>query len=157
MCAARPLAAQRSSGRGENVYTGSCLCGGIEFRITSELAPIQVCHCRQCRKAQGTPFATNSPVKADAFVLMRGESLLAQFESSPGKKRVFCRNCGSPIYSSRDSVPGVLRIRVGLVDDPVSARPSAHAYVSQKCSWWPISDSLPQFPAAYATPGLSNT
>jgi hypothetical protein len=133
------------------VYTGSCLCGGIQFRVATELAPIEVCHCQKCRRAQGTPFATNSPINSDAFLLISGESLLAEFESSPGKKRVFCRRCGSPIYSSRASLPGVLRIRVGLVDDPVSARPSAHAYVSEKCSWWPISDSLAQFPAAYVT------
>jgi hypothetical protein len=136
------------------MYTGSCLCGGIQFQITTELAPVEVCHCRKCRKAQGTPFATNSPVKSDAFRLMAGESLLAEFESSRGKKRVFCRRCGSPIYSVRASLPGVLRIRVGLVDDPVAARPVAHAYVSEQCSWWPISDLLPQFRAAYMTQGV---
>jgi len=133
------------------VYTGSCLCGGVQFRIAAELAPIEICHCRQCRKAQGTPFATNSPVKSDAFQLIRGEGLLAQYESSPGKKRAFCQRCGSPIYSSRAAVPGVLRIRVGLIDTPVSARPIAHAYVASTCNWWTITDSLPQFPEAYVT------
>jgi hypothetical protein len=137
------------------VYRGSCLCGGIQFRIATELAPIEMCHCQKCRKAQGTPFATNSPVKADAFALVAGEDLLAEYESSPGKKRVFCRRCGSPIYSSRVSVPGVLRVRAGLIDDPVSARPIAHAYVSQKCSWWPISDALPQFSGGYVPQNTS--
>lgn len=131
------------------------MCRGIQFRIATELAPIEVCHCQQCRRAQGTPFATNSPIQADAFVLIDGESLLTEYESSPGKKRVFCRRCGSPIYSSRASLPGVLRIRVELVDDPVSARPIAQAYVAEKCSWWPITDSLPQFPGAYLAQSLS--
>ncbi|HBS15496.1 GFA family protein, partial [Alloalcanivorax venustensis] len=30
-------------------YTGSCLCGGIAFEVRGPLAPIQVCHCQQCR------------------------------------------------------------------------------------------------------------
>jgi hypothetical protein len=137
------------------VYTGSCLCGGIQFRIAGELAPIEVCHCQQCRKAQGTPIATNSPIQADTFTIIAGRELLAEYESSPGKKRVFCRRCGSPIYSSRASLPGVLRIRVGLVDEPVSARPIAHAFVADQCSWWPVGDSLPQFPRAYAPRGTS--
>jgi hypothetical protein len=141
----------RLKGAGVNVYTGSCLCGGIQFRIDSELVPIEVCHCRQCRKAQGAPFAANSPIKSNAFLLTRGDSLLAEYESSPGKKRVFCQRCGSPIYSSRASLPGVLRIRVGLIDGPVSARPIAQAHVASKCNWWPITDSLPQFPGAYVT------
>ena len=135
------------------MYTGSCLCGGIQFRIAMELAPIEVCHCRQCRKAQGTPFATNSPIEAQAFTLIAGKELLAEYQSSPGKKRVFCKRCGAPIYSARAALPGVLRIRVGLVDEPVSARPIAHAFVADQCSWWPISDSLAQFPQAYVPQG----
>ena len=137
------------------MHTGSCLCGGIQFRIDSELAPIEVCHCRQCRRAQGTPFATNSPVKAPAFRFIRGADLLAEYESSPGKKRAFCQRCGSPIYSSRASLPGVLRIRVGLIDDPVAAKPVAHAHVASICNWWPITDALPQFSAAYEPAGVS--
>lgn len=132
------------------MYTGSCLCGGIQFRIDAELAPIEICHCRQCRKAQGAPFATNSPIKSTALLLVRGEDLLNEYESSPGKKRVFCGRCGSPIYSTRASLPGVLRIRMGLIDGAVSARPIAHAYVASQCDWWPITDSLPQFEQAYA-------
>jgi hypothetical protein len=132
------------------MYTGSCLCGGIRFRIASELAPIEVCHCEQCRKAQGTAFATNSPIRSDAFTLASGDALLAEYESSPGKMRAFCKRCGSPIYSSRISVPGVLRVRVGLIDGPLAVRPVAHAYMASRCNWWPISDSLPQFAAAYS-------
>jgi hypothetical protein len=140
---------------GVNVYTGSCLCGGIQFRIASEIAPIEICHCQQCRKAQGGAFATNSPIKSDAFELIRGGDLLAQFESSPGKQRVFCKRCASPIFSSRTAVPGVLRIRVGLIDGTVAARLSAHAHVASQCNWWPITDSLPQFAEAYEAPPAS--
>lgn len=131
------------------MYTGSCLCGGVQFRIEGELEGIQVCHCSQCRKAQGTPFATNAPVPAAAFQLTSGPELLAEFESSPGKKRVFCRRCGSPIYSHKESLPGVLRVRVGLISEPLAARPVAHIYTASKCNWWSIDDDLPQFPEAY--------
>ena len=51
------------------MYTGSCLCGGVRFEIEGELAPIQVCHGSRRRKAQGEPFATNTPVTASAFGL----------------------------------------------------------------------------------------
>ena len=60
------------------MYAGSCLCGGIRFRIESELAPIELCHCQQCRKAQGAAFAANSPIRSEAFVLVSGEDLLAR-------------------------------------------------------------------------------
>lgn len=131
------------------MYTGSCLCGGVRFRIEQELEPIQVCHCSQCRKAQGTPFATNTPVDRSAFTLTQGQELLTEYESSPGKLRVFCRRCGSPIYSTKNDVPNVVRIRAGLINEPLNARPIAHFHTASKCNWWSITDHLPQFPEAY--------
>lgn len=127
------------------MHTGSCLCGHVRFRIVGELAPIQICHCGQCRKAQGGPFASNIPVQESAFSLLGGLESLKAFESSPGKWRVFCSNCGSPLYSKRASLPGVLRVRAGLLDEPVQARVGAEFYVASSCSWWPLPDDLPQF------------
>lgn len=127
------------------MYTGSCLCGGIRFRINAELAPIQICYCSQCRKAQGTPFASNTPVDEAAFELLSGKELLQSYEATPGKGRWFCRQCGSPIYSARASLPGVLRIRAGTLDEPVQAKLAFHAFTASRCSWWDLpEDGLPK-------------
>jgi hypothetical protein len=129
------------------MYQGSCLCGGVRFAIEGELEPIQLCHCSQCRKAQGTPFASNIPVPTTAFRLFSGGELLKAYESSPGKQRVFCSNCGSPIYSQNERLPGVLRIRAGILDGDLATRPQAHIYVASKANWWELDDDLPQFAA----------
>ncbi|MDY7574886.1 GFA family protein [Actimicrobium sp. CCI2.3] len=130
-------------------HTGSCLCGGIEFSINTELAPIQVCHCSQCRKAQGGPFATNIPVPTVAFVLITGTELLKQYESSEGKYRHFCQICGSPVFSSRQSLPDVIRVRAGLINEELGTKLAFHAHVDSQCEWWPINDDIPQFPGAF--------
>ena len=129
-------------------YTGHCLCGGVAFAIEGPLAPIQVCHCAQCRRAQGGPFATNIPVAAAAFRVLRGENLLRAFESSPGKERVFCSCCGSPVFSRRPALPGILRIRAGLIEQPLDAGIAWHAHTASQCQWWPIADPYPQYPEA---------
>lgn len=133
------------------MYTGQCLCGGVRFSIDGELAPVQICHCQQCRRAQGTPFASNVPVSTAALRL-DGESLLTAFESSPGKQRVFCSRCGSPLYSQRADLPGVLRIRAGLINEPLRNGPVAHFYCDSKSNWWPIDDDLPRFAEGYLAP-----
>lgn len=128
------------------MYTGSCLCGGIQFQVTGELAKIQVCHCQQCCKAQGTPFATNIPVKASNFTVVQGDDLLREFESAtrPGKYRVFCSVCGSPIISRRSSAPEFVRIRAGTLNEEIPSNIAFHAFVRNKANWWPITDDLPQ-------------
>lgn len=135
-----------------NSRTGSCLCGSVRFRVDGGLAPIQLCYCSQCRKAQGGAFAAVIPVQAPAFHLLAGQEALSSYESSPGKERVFCGNCGSPLYSRRHAMPQVLRLRAGLLDGDLPVRPAWHAYTGSKCNWWSIEDGLPQYEEAYAPP-----
>lgn len=127
------------------MYTGSCLCGGVQYRIEGELEPIQVCHCKQCRKAQGTPFVTNIPVQASAFSITSGGELVREYESSPGKVRAFCSTCGSPILSRRSSMPEVVRVRAGSLNEDLPVRPSFHIFAAHKANWWEIRDELPRF------------
>ncbi len=133
-------------------HVGSCLCQGIRFTIAGQLAPIQVCHCGQCRQAQGGPFATNIPVDTSALSFSAGLDLLRRHESSPGKVRAFCSVCGSPVFSERASLPGVVRIRAGLLAEPVHAQLGFHAYTASKASWWPLEDDLPQHPEGFVPP-----
>ena len=134
------------------MHTGSCLCGGISFRISGDLPPIIICYCSQCRRAQGGPLATNMPIAQDAFLLSDPEHLLQTYESSPGKQRCFCGRCGSPVFARRDSVPGVVRIRAGLIKETITPGIAGHMHVASKCNWWHINDELPQHPLAYAPP-----
>ena len=125
------------------MYTGSCLCGGVQFEIAGELQPIQICHCVQCRKAQGSAIVTNIPVLESNFKLSSGEDLIGSFESSPGKQRCFCKHCGSPVYSKTEKLPGVIRIRAGTLDGDLNTAPEAHYFVNYKANWFTIGDGLP--------------
>jgi hypothetical protein len=132
-----------------DITHGACLCGGLRFRILGPLAPIQVCHCSQCRRAQGGPFATNIPVGRATLRIDAGEDLIKAYESSPGKRRVFCSVCASPFYSERDSLPGVVRIRAGLLAEPVASHLEFQAYVGAKASWWVVDDGLERHEGAH--------
>jgi hypothetical protein len=105
-----------------------------------------MCHCGQCRKASGTAFASNIPVRADDFRVIAGEETLKSYESSPGKERLFCGRCGSPVISRAATVPGMVRVRAGLIDPPTGARLGFHFHTASKADWWTIEDDLPQYP-----------
>lgn len=125
---------------------GSCLCGGVRYRFSGELGPIMVCHCSRCRKANGSAFQAVSPVTTADFQLQSGQELLAEYESSPGVFRVFCRICASPLYSRRTAMPDVLRLRIGSLDTPITGQPTAHIFVASKAEWYDIRDDAPQYP-----------
>ncbi|HMU86370.1 MAG TPA: GFA family protein [Agitococcus sp.] len=127
------------------MLTGSCLCGGIHYQYAGDITEIALCHCQQCRKAQGSAFASNSPIDSRLFTFTQGEDLLQSYYSSPLKKRVFCQRCGSPLYSQRDDLPEIIRLRLGTLDSPISCQPSYHIYAASKAEWWTINDDKPQY------------
>ncbi|MDH5205246.1 MAG: GFA family protein [Hylemonella sp.] len=127
------------------MFEGSCLCGAVRYALSAEPGPIIKCHCRKCRKASGTAFATNALVERKDFTLQAGQEALAEYESTPGVFRVFCRHCASPLYSRRPHEPERIRLRIGTLDTPIAARPTAHIFVESKAEWDEICDDLPQY------------
>lgn len=127
------------------MYQGSCLCGGVQYEYHGEISEVAICHCSQCRRAQGTPFVTNAPVPSAQFVITRGENLLKSYFSHPLKRRVFCSECGSPIFSQRTDHPEILRLRVGSLSGDVAARPGYHIYHDSRANWFTLTDDLPRY------------
>lgn len=123
---------------------GSCLCGGVRYRVDGKLGPSVHCHCGQCRKASGASFTTNASVAAADFRFVEGESLVGRFESSPGQFRCFCTRCGSPLVKRNEAKPDEVRIRLGTLDSDPETTPAAHIFVSFKAPWTRITDDLPQ-------------
>jgi len=129
------------------MYKGGCLCGAVRFEITGAIRNIVYCHCSQCRKAQGSAFATNGIVGADAFKFVSGETELTGFESSPGQVKHFCRRCGSPILSKSTARPDEVRVRLGSIESDIDERPCAHIFATSKANWEDICGELPQYTA----------
>ncbi|WP_438463237.1 GFA family protein [Marinomonas sp. PE14-40] len=119
---------------------GSCLCGNVTYEISGDLGDIVHCHCVTCRKAHGAAFSSVASVPLSAFTLMN-EQLLNSFESSPGKVRHFCANCGTQIYAKRDKADHII-LRLGSLDDEISSKEISHIWTSQKADWYEINSSL---------------
>lgn len=130
---------------GDASYEGSCLCGGVRYRIHGELGDFGHCHCKSCQKASGSAYAANAPVDRERFHVVKGGELIREFESSPGKLRAFCQACGSPLYAYLTSSRDVLRIRLGSLDTPLARQGKAHTFVSEKAPWERLAQDVPQF------------
>ena len=129
----------------EKIYTGSCLCGAIRYEIHGEIGEVIQCHCKRCRKANGTAFATNAPIKKADFKIVQGEHLLKKFASTPTTARCFCSECASPIISIKAETPDTYRLRIRTLDTPLEHKPVMHIFTAYKAEWDTICDSLPQY------------
>ncbi len=133
---------------------GGCLCGAVRFTyggpLGGELGAVTVCHCAQCRRAQGCASAV-APALARKFEVVRGRGEIGEYESSPGKWRAFCKACGSPLYSRRDARPDDLRLRLGAFDaTPPGLKVDAHIFTAGAPAW-SFGDDAPRY--AQVEPG----
>jgi len=128
----------------ETMLTGGCLCGGVRYEYDGDITEISMCHCAQCRKAQGCAYVAVSPVDASKLRLVEGVELLKEYRATPGRVRVFSSCCGSPLYSARDDLPAIKRLRLGTVETPFQCSNAYHIHTASKADWAVIADGFPQ-------------
>jgi hypothetical protein len=127
----------------ENVMiNGSCLCGSVKYEISGKVGDIVHCHCKTCRKVHGSAFSSVAAVQDSDFNLLSKDSLKS-FESSVGKHRYFCSNCGTQVYAKRDETSHVI-LRLGSLDSKIDSLEKAHIWVSEKADWYCINSQLPE-------------
>lgn len=113
---------------------GSCLCGQIEYEVSRLDSPIQHCSCHTCRKAHAAAFNTAAAVKHEHFRWIMGTEHLKSFESSPGKLRYFCGNCGSQLIAQREGRSSLV-LRVATLDEDPKQTPQLHIWASHEVPW----------------------
>jgi hypothetical protein len=142
-----PTPAREPSTEGE--IAGSCLCNAVAYVLQEPPSLMHNCHCSRCRKARGTPHATNAFTVVAGFRYTRGEDELRTYKVPEARfySTVFCGTCSSPmprVDRARDKVI----IPAGSFDADPGVRPSRHIFVGSKAPWFEITDALPKYPEA---------
>jgi hypothetical protein len=69
------------------------------------------------------------------------------YHSSPGVGRAFCGDCGTPLTWEGDAgdLGPFCEIHLCTFDDPEALLPTAHAFDSERISWFDVVDQLPRY------------
>ncbi|KAF7558908.1 hypothetical protein G7046_g5247 [Stylonectria norvegica] len=99
--------------------SGSCMCGAIEYKSTSDPAVTALCHCVDCQKWTGGPYTSNAGVPEDSFSIVKGTPKQYDLKGDSGKinHHFFCGDCGSSLYTKLDLMPGNIFIKAGGLDN----------------------------------------
>lgn len=128
-----------------SVLRGGCLCGCVRYEIDGPLQAPEHCHCGMCRKAHGAAFSTNAVVEAQALRIVSGSDQLTAYESSPNRRKYFCRRCGSQLFIRRQNRPDIAVVTMGTLDDDPVVRPFRHVFSASKAPWYEVDAGLPRF------------
>ena len=126
-----------------SIFTGSCLCGSVNYKSNSDPLVIQNCHCDQCRKATGSVYLTNLFIKEENFEIT-GEVNNYTHLSDAGNNmtKYFCPKCGSQVFGKNSGRPGIITIRSGTVNEKDIIKPIRNLFLKSKVPSTPINSNL---------------
>lgn len=128
---------------------GSCLCGSVSYKCSVEPSMTAVCHCNNCQKQTGTAFSIIVAVPEEAISFTDAGSLseyLTKGETGGAVRRRFCSNCGSPLVSIVESVPGAAFIKAGTLEDRSWLKPTLHIWCDTAQPWVEFADGAATMP-----------
>ena len=126
-----------------SIFTGSCLCGSVNYKSNSDPLVIQNCHCYQCRKATGSVYLTNLFIKEENFEIT-GEVNNYTHLSDAGNNmtKYFCPKCGSQVFGKNSGRSGIITIRAGTVNEKDIIKPIRNLFLKSKVPSTPINSNL---------------
>jgi hypothetical protein len=122
------------------IREGGCLCGAVRFKAEGEPLNVRICHCRNCQKAMGSPFFARALFPQTALTV-EGET--GRYPSSENVDRVFCKQCGTRLFSWRRNGTAA-GVALATFDDRNAFAPTEHIRVQEKPDWLKLDDGLPQ-------------
>jgi hypothetical protein len=124
------------------IREGGCLCGAVRFKAKGEPINVRICHCRNCQMAMGSPFYARALFSQDA---LKVEGDTVSYPSSATLGRVFCKACGTRLFSWRTNGTAA-GVALATFDDRNAFAPTEHIWVTEKIDWVRLDDGLPQYP-----------
>lgn len=131
----------------EKQQTGGCLCGSLRYQACPQPDTAYYCHCRDCQIGSGSAFHVAVFADQNSFYLLSGEvgTYTKIADSGNEISRMFCKNCGTPVYWIGTNYPGIVILSVSSLDDPESMEPSSEIWMDSAVSWRRIHPELRSF------------
>ena len=125
-------------------HEGGCMCGAVRYESAADSTWNVYCHCESCRKHTGAPVVAFVRFPLASIRWTRGERAI--YESSPGRRRGFCRDCGTPLtWETEVKGEDWLVIHVSTLDHPERFAPTEHVFYAERAPWLEIDDGLPRY------------
>ena len=129
------------------MVAGGCLCGSLRYEAEPDLASAYYCHCRDCQIGSGSAFHVAVFAPDTSFRVLKGETAVYTKTADSGNSisRVFCPNCGTPIWWVGEGFPSLVVLTVSSLDNPETISPSRELWTDSALSWCRIFEDIEKF------------
>jgi hypothetical protein len=128
-------------------FTGGCTCGSIRYVCSVSPVAMLNCHCLDCQRSSGAPFASGFIVAASGVEITGTPKTYSVLAGSGSiATRSFCPQCGSPLFTSGDANPGFMSVRFTTLDNASEFQPMLDIWTASAQPWACLNQSIPHYP-----------
>jgi hypothetical protein len=128
-------------------FSGGCACESIRYVCARAPVAMLNCHCRDCQRSSGAPFASGFIVLA-SDVKITGTPKTYSIRAGSGclATRSFCSDCGTPLFTRGEAAPEYMSIRFTTMDSPSEFQPMLDIWTSSSQPWVCFGQGIPHYP-----------
>jgi hypothetical protein len=119
-------------------YSGRCLCGATQYRVSEEPVMVYACHCTDCQKRSGGSFGLSVWVSRAAIEVTKGDAETHTSTTAEGRAQHLrmCGHCRTRLWSEPPKRPDIGIVRGGTLDDTSWLQPVAHIWARSAQPWF---------------------
>lgn len=128
------------------MLTGQCLCGACAYEIDGDPVVVAQCHCQDCQRISGAGHTTGAMFPETA-VRLSGEPATYSVISEAGNTvtRLFCGQCGSPLFGMNTGMAGFMTVSLGTLDSAEGLTPQVAIFARSRRDWDIAEPDLPTY------------
>jgi hypothetical protein len=101
------------------IFEGGCYCGALRYRSEGEVLHTGQCHCRECQYSTGGSPNMIMAMPIEGFSYTKGKPIgHTRDDLKDGVTREFCGKCGTHIGILVPTMPTMVMLRAGTLDEP---------------------------------------
>jgi hypothetical protein len=128
-------------------FSGGCACGSIRYICAGAPVAMLNCHCSDCQRSSGAPFASGFISRASDLEITGTPKIFSVSAGSGAlATRSFCPDCGSPLFTGGEVAPEFMSVRFSTLDDPSMFQPTLDIWTSSAQPWVCLNQAIPHYP-----------
>ncbi len=121
----------------------TCSCGKLCATVTGEPVSVGVCHCLDCQRRTGGPFAQQARWEGEHVTIEGRATEYTRHKDEGGSCTFsFCPECGATVFFQNTYYPGMYAIPVGAFADPSFPAPQRSTWEERRHAWVRMPDGI---------------
>jgi hypothetical protein len=128
------------------VNMARCSCGQLSLEVAGEPVLNALCHCSDCRRRTGSAFGWQAYFLEAQIGEQQGEAIARPVPVAEPQTRHFCAQCGTTLWWTSGTGPGLVGVAGGAFESGVLAEPIASYRDENRCAWLDLPEGWVRYP-----------